>query len=152
LSLEWAIALGVGVLAAAEDIWRRTISNWLVVAALAGGLISQLARQGAWGAVAALAGAASGFGVFLVFYWLGGMGGGDVKLMAGFGALLGAGGLIEAAFWTALLGGLLAAGVIALDAWRGGGRRRAPRAATVPYAPAIVAGVWVTMLSRAGSS
>ena len=32
----------------------------------------------------------AGAGVFLIFYLLGGMGGGDVKLMAGFGALLGA--------------------------------------------------------------
>ncbi len=44
------------------------------------------------GALYALAGAAAGFAVFLIFYLLGGMGGGDVKLMAGFGALLGAGG------------------------------------------------------------
>ena len=35
--------------------------------------------------------------VFLIFYLLGGMGGGDVKLMAGFGAVLGVRQLLEAA-------------------------------------------------------
>ena len=40
-------------------------------------------------ALYALGGTVVGFAVFLIFYLLGGMGGGDVKLMAGFGALLG---------------------------------------------------------------
>ena len=40
----------------------------------------------------------AGAGVFLIFYLLGGMGGGDVKLMAGFGAVLGVPRLLEAPF------------------------------------------------------
>ena len=44
-----------------------------------------------------LIGTLAGFGVFLLFYLLGGMGGGDVKLMAGFGALLGGWKVLEAA-------------------------------------------------------
>ena len=62
------------------------------------------------GALTALAGTAAGFAVFLIFYLLGGMGGGDVKLMAGFGALLGTGRLLEAALWTAGIGGMHGAG------------------------------------------
>ena len=51
----------------------------------------QIGKSGWPGVLTALAGTAVGFAVFLIFYLLGGMGGGDVKLMAGFGALLGAG-------------------------------------------------------------
>ncbi len=56
---------------------------------LASGLVLQTAQHGWRGAGSALLGTLAGAGVFLIFYLLGGMGGGDVKLMAGFGALLG---------------------------------------------------------------
>src|SRR5271170_7824365 len=102
------------------------------------------------GSLHALAGAAAGFAVFLVFYLLGGMGGGDVKLMAGFGALLGTGRLIEAALWTAGAGGLLALGVLA---YRSVKRRFVPggkietaeekeSGEAIPYSTAITLGVW----------
>ena len=104
------IAILVGVAAAADDLARRQISNWIPAAALAGGLGWQIGQNGWWGVLYSLGGAAAGFGAFLIFYLLGGMGGGDIKLMAGFGALLGAGRLLEAALWTAGVGGLLAIG------------------------------------------
>lgn len=156
---EMWIAGLVGAAAAIEDIARRTISNWWSLAALTGGVACQCLAMGWRGLPAALAGTAAGFGVFLVFYLLGGMGGGDVKLMAGFGALLGAGRLLEAAFWTALLGGLLALAVFAAHSVRNRKRARAdagsvngrtPAGASplfIPYAPAIVCGVWLTLLS-----
>src|SRR5271170_1888938 len=109
------IAILVGVAAAVDDLARRRVANWIPAAALAGGLGWQVAQHGWWGWLYALGGAAAGFGVFLIFYLLGGMGGGDIKLMAGFGALLGAGRLLEAALWTAGLGGIIAA--VALG-WR----------------------------------
>ena len=90
------IAVLVGLAATVDDLVRRQIANWIPAAALAGGFGWQIGQDGWMGALHALAGAAAGFAVFLVFYLLGGMGGGDVKLMAGFGALLGTGRLIEA--------------------------------------------------------
>ena len=52
-------------------------------------LVLQTVQHGWRGAGSALLGTLAGASVFLIFYLLGGMGGGDVKLMAGFGALLG---------------------------------------------------------------
>ena len=65
-----------------------------------------------------------GFGVFLVFYLMGGMGGGDVKLMSGFGALLGDGRILPAALLAAASGGVMALGYLAV---RGILRRIPPR-------------------------
>jgi hypothetical protein len=79
----------VGVAACIDDLWRRRISNWIPCSAFAGGVILQTVQHGLRGAGSALAGTLAGGCVFLAFYLLGGMGGGDVKLMAGFGALLG---------------------------------------------------------------
>ena len=148
--LEWWVAGLVGLSASIEDLARRTISNWIVLAALVAGVGCQVFAQGWIGIGYGLAGAATGFGVFMIFYALGGMGGGDVKLMAGFGAMLGASRLLQAAFWTALTGGLMAAGVLGFAAAR---RRLTPgkqdeaRPASIPYAPAIALGVWLTLLS-----
>jgi prepilin peptidase CpaA len=142
------IAVLVGLAATINDLARREIANWIPVVALLAGVGWQFGQFGWMGVLYALGGAASGFGVFLIFYLLGGMGGGDVKLMAGFGALLGAWRLLEASLWTAGVGGLLA---ISALAWRAARRRfwpkQNPAAAqdddSIPYAPAISLGVWL---------
>src|ERR1700688_3568615 len=114
MSMQVWIAIVVGMAAVIDDLARRHIANWIPAAALAGGFGWQMGQNGVWtGAGYALGGAATGFAVFLIFYLMGGMGGGDVKLMTGFGALLGAPRLLEAALWTAGIGGVLAVSVLA---------------------------------------
>jgi prepilin peptidase CpaA len=144
MSLEFYIAAFVGVAASTEDLLRRTISNWIPAAALAGGLYLQVAENGIRGAGLAALGSLAGFGIFLIFYLLGGMGGGDVKLMAGFGALLGIERVLPAAFWVSLAGALLALGVIA-GAWL---RRTKSAPRSIPYAPAIALGVWIVLIQK----
>jgi prepilin peptidase CpaA len=142
------VTFAVGCAAVAEDVAWRRISNWTSGAALIAGLLVHSAQQGWRGTFVAAAGAALGFAVFVVFYLLGGMGGGDVKLMAGFGSLLGPGAILQAAWIAAVAGGLMAAAYAAFCAVRDG--RRAGRPAppeVIPYAPAIVAGVWLAELT-----
>lgn len=144
------IAVVIGAAAAVEDIARRRISNWIPLSALVAGLAWN-ASQGGWrGAGGAVAGAAAGFAVFLVFYLLGGMGGGDVKLMAGFGAVLGFGRLIEAALWTAGAGGLFALGALGIARLRRclGHPDRGGDARSIPYAPAIAVGAWLSLVPK----
>ncbi len=149
------IAILVGLAATIDDLSRRRIANWIPVAALAGGFGWQIGRNGWPGVLYALGGTVVGFAVFLIFYLLGGMGGGDVKLMAGFGALLGTGRLLEAALWTAGVGGVFAVTVLGVDAarrWfhRGQGERKveAERQESIPYAPAIALGVWLSLVPK----
>jgi len=148
------IAILVGLAASVDDLARRHIANWIPAAALAGGFGWQMGQGGWQGALTALGGTIVGFAVFLVFYLLGGMGGGDVKLMAGFGALLGAGRLLEAALWTAAVGGILAVGTITWKALRRSfGSVEAEgeaveREASIPYAPAIALGVWLSLVPK----
>jgi prepilin peptidase CpaA len=155
------IAVVFGLLAIVDDLVRRQISNWIAVGALVSGLILQIVAHGWRGGVDGLLGTLAGGGVFLIFYVLGGMGGGDVKLMAGFGALLGPRGILEAALWTAACGGILAMGAIAAGALkRMLSRSRVPVEAagvaepvrsapvSIPYAPAIALGVWLSMIPK----
>jgi prepilin peptidase CpaA len=155
------VAIVIGVAATVDDLARRQVSNWICGAAFIAGFGLHVISEGWRGGVSALLGAITGFGVFLIFYLLGGMGGGDVKLMAGFGAVLGVSRLLEAALWTAACGGVFAALAIGFSALRGFLRvwmhsEREAGSATarqrplksIPYAPAIAAGVWLSLVPK----
>jgi prepilin peptidase CpaA len=151
MNAEFAVALAVGVVATVEDLIRRRISNWIPMVALLSGIACLAVSRGWRGVLSAVGGAAGGFLVFLVFYWLGGMGGGDVKLMAGFGAVLGIERVLEAALWTAACGGMIAAGCVAFAAARSWlfNRSASKREVNaIPYAPAIAVGTWLALLPK----
>lgn len=147
LNPQLGLCLAIGAVATAEDLWRRQISNPIPVAGLVAGFVYHGVQSGWRGLLEALAGAVLGFVVFLIFYVLGGMGGGDVKLMAAFGALLGWRGVLWASLWTAAAGGVLALAAIAgRRLWRWFARKvlsrpmEGPEDDSIPYAPAISLG------------
>src|SRR3989339_1745293 len=76
---------------AVTDLLHRRIHNSACVAAIVLGLLLSYMRGGLDGGpvslFTSLLACGIGFGVFFLFYLLGGLGAGDVKLMAGVGAL-----------------------------------------------------------------
>lgn len=154
LTMVWllTLSLAVGIAATVEDLWRRRVSNWLSGGGLLAGLAAHSLLAGLAGAADALLGALFGFAIFLIFFLLGGMGGGDVKLMAAFGAILGSDQILMAAFWAALVGGLIAAAFLAFKKLRGAvsgeASGRSARKEFIPYAPAISLGVLLSFLSE----
>ena len=151
MSLQVWIAILVGLAAMIDDLARRQIANWIPLAALCAGFGWQIGQSGLHGLLYAGIGTVAGFAVFLIFYLLGGMGGGDVKLMAGFGALLGFHRLIEAALWTAGVGGVIAIGVLGVRAARralGETMQLEAGQDSIPYAPAIALGVWLSLVPK----
>ena len=130
-----AIAATLGVAAVLEDMRRRQLPDWLTAAAVAGGLACA-AWDGPHGLGLAAAGAILGFLILLPFHRYGAMGGGDVKLMAAYGALLGPSGILLAAVFATVIGGLSAAAKLLLN----------PRTLAIPYVAAIVLGAWVSLL------
>lgn len=130
---------GFGLIAAFSDIRSRTIPNWISVSLALFGLSWHAWYDGLPGLASASLGLIAGFAVFLVFYLLGAMGGGDIKLMAALGSVLSVPALFEAAVWTAIIGAMIAllARTFAL--------LRKTKAVAIPYAPAIVTGAWLTL-------
>jgi prepilin peptidase CpaA len=118
MDLRAWLVIAVGAAAVMEDLRSRNISNWTSGGAVVAGLAVHGWYNGLPGLRSAATGAVVGFVVFLIFYLLGGMGGGDVKLMAGFGSLLGSDLIVHASFLTALCGGLMAGGALAVRALR----------------------------------
>ncbi len=111
-----AIATGCAIGGAVLDLRRRRIPNWLSYGGLATALTARLLWSGWRGMVDGLLGMLICAGLLLLFFLRGGMGGGDVKLMAAVGAWAGARGGLLVLQATALAGLLLALGLIWLRA------------------------------------
>ena len=95
------------VFACYSEIRFRRIPNWLTLAMMVFGLGAGL-LEGDWaGLLDALIGLAVGGGVFLPFCLMGALGGGDLKLMAGVGAMVGWPLVLPALAHTCLAGGVL---------------------------------------------
>src|SRR6187200_955437 len=85
-----AAVVSAGVLIAAfTDLWKFKVHNKLTLPLLVSGLAYHTAMDGWSGLGMSAVGALFGFAILISFYVLGGMGGGDVKLMAAIGAWLG---------------------------------------------------------------
>ena len=152
--LLW-LSLAVGVTASAEDLWRRQVSNVLTASAFVAGVGANAYLDGWSGVWSSLLGGLIGFAVFLLFFVLGGMGGGDVKLMAAFGAIIGKDQVITAAVMTALVGAAMALIFLAYRKLRRAVAKpdsaldaQPDRKAFIPYAPAISLGVLLSFLSE----
>ncbi|WP_370279038.1 prepilin peptidase [Pontibacterium sp.] len=96
------------VIAVISDLRRHRIPNWLTFWTLLGGLMLQFAFIGYDGLLSGLAGAGMGLVLLIPFYLLGGMGAGDVKMMAAVGTLLGYQSVMLAAAFSICLAGAYA--------------------------------------------
>ena len=163
-------ALAVAIVAAAWDLRTRKIPNVLtfgatLVAALLHGYL------GGWSAVGlSLAGWAVGLALFFPFFALGGLGAGDVKLLAALGACLGPLMAVWVALFASIAGGVMALIVAAYAGylrkafvnlwcivmyWRIEGPRPVPeltlathRGPRLAYAVPVLAGVMLTLWLR----
>jgi prepilin peptidase CpaA len=101
-------ALGVALLGCVTDLWTRRVPNVLTFGAAAGAFGFYLAGNG-WAALGWSAlGWLTGVALFLPFFVLRGLGGGDVKLLAAIGAWLGPMATVWVALWAGIAGGPLA--------------------------------------------
>lgn len=101
-------ALVCASIGAVTDYRSRRIPNWLTVPSILLGLVLHRTLNGWFDmATAALAGLIAG-GIFLIFLLAGGMGGGDVKLIAAVCCLAGISHTMSILIATSLLGGVFA--------------------------------------------
>lgn len=104
--------VAVLLLSLVSDLKSRRIPNRVVYPAMVLGLVWHTAQGGSAGFWMAVEGLALGLALFLIPFLMGGLGAGDVKLLAAVGALKGPGFVFTAFFGTAVAGGLIAAVIL----------------------------------------
>ncbi|HWR35682.1 MAG TPA: prepilin peptidase [Clostridia bacterium] len=109
-SLFMASALAIGITGAFADIRTRRIPNALTYTGMIAGIAVHTVMQGWSGLASALLGGLIAGGIFLVFFLLRVMGGGDLKLMTAIGCFAGPQNSLRAVLATAIAGGVIAIG------------------------------------------
>jgi prepilin peptidase CpaA len=109
--VAWLVSV-ILVEAAVIDGRTLRVPNWLTFHFLIAGLIFAFLRGGSALLLTSLAGAGIGLLTLLPLYSIGGMGAGDVKLMAGLGAWLGPWLVLWAFVATALTGAVMAVAMV----------------------------------------
>lgn len=94
------------------DIRTGLIPNRLTFSAMGVALLAHGWLNGPEGMLFSLVGLGTGFGLFILYYLAGGMGAGDVKLMAAIGAIVGAYGALVSGILAILVGGIYALGAM----------------------------------------
>lgn len=154
--MQTFVMLSVASLACYFDLRYRRVPNWLTIGGAVVGLIVNAAGGRLWPAAAGLL---AGFLILLVPYLFGGVGAGDVKLLAAFGVILGPP-VLRGTLIGVILGGLgalwlkgregkllsLAADTLAFLA--GGGVRKPHVRPTLPYAVFLSVGMVIGRLVR----
>ena len=105
----------LGLTAVVFDVRTRRIPNVLTLGGAAAALVYAAQAGGLAGVGAALGGWFLGAALFFPFFALGGMGAGDVKLIAAFGAWLGPADTVPLAIFASIAGGVFARGRVAGD-------------------------------------
>jgi prepilin peptidase CpaA len=106
--LQHLAALAIAAAACGFDVPTRRIPNWLTFGGAIAAFSFALLVAGPQACGQSVLGWAAGLAIFLPLFLLGGMGAGDVKLLACVGAWLGAPLAMWTALYAALAGGLLA--------------------------------------------
>lgn len=107
----WLVTVAL-IAAAVIDGWKLKVPNWITFPFILSGWLYSVLTFGWEGLGWSLAGTAVGLGLLLPLYAIGGMGAGDVKLMAGVGAWMHATHTLWAFGFTAVVGALLAVAMV----------------------------------------
>jgi len=105
------------IIASVTDLRSQRISNRLTYSTMIFALFYYSLTSGLAGFLQSICGLSLGLVLLIGLYLLGGMGAGDVKLMAAVGALLGPHGVFDAFLGTALAGGIYALIILALKGY-----------------------------------
>lgn len=169
-SIAWWPSVIVLAIATVTDLRSRRIPNWLVLPFMAAGIGVSAVSHGWHGIAQSLMGLALGAFLFGVLCWLGGMGMGDVKLIAAIGAWIGPSQLITALVLIGIIGGIIAicwaigggflgellsgTGELLFSMGKRGLRPHPdlvlanPLTRKMPYAPAIAIGTLISFFAR----
>src|SRR5258708_3877366 len=107
----WLVSITLAVAAVIDGVQLK-VPNWLTFPMIVSGWVFGAALGGWAGFGESLLGTVVGLGLLLPAYAIGGMGAGDVKLLAGVGAWVWGANTLWAFCLSAIIGGVLAIGMV----------------------------------------
>ncbi|MGA2255574.1 MAG: prepilin peptidase [Thermoguttaceae bacterium] len=107
----WLLSV-ILIVAAVIDGWLLKVPNWLTIPLVLAGWTAGACGGGFYGLAWSMGGTLVGLGLLLPAYAIGGMGAGDVKLMAGIGAWIGATATFYAFCVSSVIGGVIALAMV----------------------------------------
>src|SRR6266851_5227366 len=116
-SMQSFVVTVLAIGGAGWDLSTRRVPNVLTFGAAAVAVVYFAVAGGTAGATWSALGWATGLALFLPLFAVGALGAGDVKLLAAFGAWLGPAGALWSALLAAILGGVMALGVAAVNGY-----------------------------------
>ena len=115
----WGLVSAILIVAAVIDGRQLKVPNWITFPMVLSGWLASGVIYGWDGMAASLWGTAVGLGLLLPAYAIGGMGAGDVKLLAGVGAWVGASQTFWAFLVSAIIGAIIAVIMVVVSRkWR----------------------------------
>jgi prepilin peptidase CpaA len=108
----WILAAAFALTAGITDFRYRKIPNWLTYPAIPIAVLLHWIIAGGHAALLSLGGAAAGLAVLLPFVLLGGLGGGDWKLVGALGAFFEPRRLVPVLILTFMINGIMALGLV----------------------------------------
>ncbi len=115
----WGLVSVILIVAAVIDGRQLRVPNWITFPMILSGWLASGIVYGSEGLWASFVGTMFGLGLLLPAYAIGGMGAGDVKLLAGVGAWIGATQTVWAFVVSALIGAVIALVMVAVSrTWR----------------------------------
>jgi prepilin peptidase CpaA len=100
------ILFGVLAASAITDFKWKRIPNAFILPAMAVSMLIHALNSGISGFIFSIEGLFLGMALLIIFYIMGVMGAGDVKLMGAVGSILGPAGVFKAFLFTAIVGGI----------------------------------------------
>jgi prepilin peptidase CpaA len=155
-----ALLLLFSAACAYTDLRSREIPNALTVSGALAGFVYHGWRAGWAGLGFAAVGFGAAFGIYLIFFLLKGRGGGDVKMMAALGAILGWNDWLLLFVLTSVLGGVVAL-IVVVSRGRvketgknllnlGQQKLGGPRALALPHGPVVAVAALFTAIAING--
>ncbi|MCX7959224.1 MAG: A24 family peptidase [Deltaproteobacteria bacterium] len=142
--LTFSCLMVIGTVASITDFRERKIYNSLTYPSIILGFIIWTVYSGVDGFIASVLGFAIAFGIYLIIFFLGGFGAGDVKFAAAIGAIMGYPMVINWVVISAIVGGLFALALLIRYRLKKTNRFQMKESVFIPYGPPMALAVVFT--------
>ncbi len=142
--LTFSCLVVIGTIASITDFRERKIYNSVTYPSILLGFILWSVNSGVDGFIMSVIGFGIAFGIYLIIFFLGGFGAGDVKFAAAIGAIMGYPSVISWIVISAIVGGIFALMLLVRFRLKKAERFQMKESIFIPFGPPMALAVLIT--------